>query len=460
PARPARLVGITVLGVAAGMCNEHTGPTLLLFIVAYNAWTWWTRRVHVPFRYLAALGALAGYALVFFAPGQSQRYEGLGEKYSLVQQVMVRGFSGNLDILQGLLYAAAPLLILLICIVAIGSLAEIVEHHDALPPAEVRRGQREAIVVVGLALMAGILITATVFASPKLGPRFYMHAMVVLLAGVMAIVRAYLHSPRSFAPFVVVAVIASTYAGARTIRSYYRHHHDSNVRLAELAQTPKGGVYTADAWAQVNETWWFLGDDFRDQKKRELAAKYFGLSRVLFRGSDLWATLGVSDVKLMMSYTFDPGLCIDELERFDLKPYIGRDVAAIHHQFLDTIAELQRSTTATLDTMDLVVTFRGTPPVLPRAKTYVARWRQGTLEGFTASHGRIGRTKDRIIKLPPELVARDWDTYLVAIGDTPRLLGKSSAGTFTYQPWRTAQYWVLACDADACFVTLALHHSI
>jgi Family of unknown function (DUF6056) len=457
PVGPLKLAGIALLGVAAGMCNEHTGPTLLVMVVVYLAWSWRSRRVHTLLGYAAAAGVLTGYALIFFAPGQSQRYDGIGERYTLVQQVIVRGLTGNLDIMQGFLYAAAPLLTVVVFVVAIGILAEGRDERDL---SEVRRRQRQALATVGIALAAGALITMTVFASPKLGPRFYMHAMLGLLAGVMATTRTFLHSPRSFAPFVVIAVVASGYAAARTIPSYTGYKADSDSRLAYLAATPRGGVYTAEAWDQVAETWWFLGDDFRDQKKRELVARYFQLDRVLFRGSDVWSTLGVSDVKLTMLSDFEPGLCIDELEQLDLPPYIGRDVAALHHAFQDAIAEIQRTAPARLRSIDLTATFLGSRPPLPRDRTYVARWRDGDLEAYTARLGRAGRSTRRTITIDDALVAGDWEIYLVAIGDPPKLLGKSSERQFHYRPWRTAQYWTMACKPEACFVMMSVHHSI
>ena len=457
PANPARLAGIVVLGVAAGMCNEHIGPMLLLLVIGYVAWAWRIRHVRSLFGYAAALGALVGYGLLFFAPGQSQRYEGLGEKYSLTEQIIVRGVSGNLDILHGLLFAAAPLLVLLVFVVAIGVVSE---RRDEQTLTEVRRQQRRAIALVGVALVAGALITVTLFASPKLGPRFYMHAMLALLAGVLATTRAFLYSPRSFAPFVILAVLASGYAAARTIPSYTHYKRDSDQRLAELAATPRHGVYTANAWDQVSESWWFLGDDFRDQKKRELAAKYFGLDRVLLRGSGIWTTLGVSDLKLTMHYDLEPAVCLDEIDKLDLKAYIGRDIAAIHHAFLDAIAEIQQFTSSRLRTIDLVATFLGATPPLPRSKIYVARWRDGVLEAYTSTLGRNGRSTERTITIADQLTTADWDIYLVAVGDPPRLLGKSSTRRFSYRPWRTAPYWTLACKADACFVTMAVHHSI
>jgi hypothetical protein len=455
PSGIGKLVVMLVIGVIAGMCNEHTGPTLLVAIVAYLVWNRRAHGVHVRIGYAAALGVIAGYALLFFAPGQSQRYEGLAEKYSVVQQIFVRGVSGNLEIFQGLLFCAAPVLLIVLAMVAIGSLA----RRGELAP-DVRQRQRAAVLALLVALLAATLITATVMASPKLGPRFYMHAMLGVLAGVMAIARAYLDSPRAFAPFVILAVFASGYAAARTVPSYTHYKRDADQRLTELAAMPAHGVYTADAWDQVSETWWFLGDDFRDQKKREMVARYFGLDRVLFRGSDVWTALGVADVKLQMHYHLEPELCLDEVDKLELKPYIGRDIAALHHAFLDAVTEIERTAPAHLRSIDLVATFLGEAPPLPRPQTYVARWRDGAVEAFTASLGRAGRSKDRTIRLADDVTAPDWDVYVVAIGDKPRLLGKTRDRQFTYQPWRTGQYWVLVCDQSACFVTMAMHHRI
>ncbi|MBS1120764.1 MAG: hypothetical protein H6Q90_2992 [Deltaproteobacteria bacterium] len=452
-----KLLGCFALAIAAGMGNEHVGPTLLVFTIAFIVHRWRQHHLHSGFFYVGALGAVLGYALIFFAPGQGQRYEGLAERFTVTQQILVRGITGNLDIMQGMLFAAAPLLVLLVAIIATGLVSERRDEQDLAP---VRTQQRDAILVVGFTLLGGALITMTVFASPLLGPRFYMHAMLLLLAGVLGVVRAFLHSRRSFTPFVVMAVLASGYAAARTIPLFTAVDRASTARLAELAATPAGGVYTADAWDQVSETWWFLGDDFRDQKKRELVANYFALDRVLFRGSDQWATLGVTDVKLTMHYDFDPPLCIDEVDQLDLKPYIGKDVGALHHAFLDAIAEIQRVTSAKLHYIDVVATFLGSSPPLPRDKVYVARWRDGVFEGYTAAMGRVGRSKDRKILLSPELQTAAWEIFLVAIGDPPKRLGTGNEGPFLYQPWRTAQYWILACKPDHCFVTYTAHHKI
>ena len=119
--------------------------------------------------------------------------------------------------------------------------------------------------------------------------------------------------------------------------------------------------------------------------------------------------------------------CASTSSTADLKPYIGRDVGAIHHAFLDAIAEIHRVAPSHLRSVDLVATFLSDPPPLPRPTLYVARWREGVLEGYVAKMVRKGRSPIRQITLPDSLKKSDWDIYVTGIGDPPKLLGKSTA---------------------------------
>jgi len=454
---PAKLAAFGLLGVAAGMCNEHTGPTLIVFVLGYALWR---RRRHgaTPLLvWLGLAGAIMGYAIIFFAPGQSQRYEGLAERYSPVEQVLVRGVAGNVDIFMSLLEAVAPLLVLATIAIAVGTISED-RTGDELEAA--RAAQRRALGFLGIALAAGALITITVFASPKLGPRFYMHSSLLLLGAVTGVVASYLHKPRAFAPFVVVAVVISLAAIARTVPSYARTKQASDARLAQLESAPPGGVVTLEAWEPVQESWWSLGDDARDQQKQAMLAHYFGLDRVLFRGGDLWKALGITDIKLTMHYTLDRPQCLDEVDNLDLAPFIGRDIGAMHHAFLDEITQIERTLHTTVEKVDLVANFLGTPPPMPRPTLYVARYDHGVLEGYTARIKRAGRSLERELVLSPKLKESDFEIYVTAVGDPPRDLGKSTDSHLGYEPWRAGTYWVLACKPDSCFVIFATSHVI
>jgi len=459
PPSLVRSLGFFAFGVAAGMCNEHTGPTLVLFTAGYAAWIWRRQRRIDRFVTAGAIGALVGFGLIFFAPGQGQRYSDfLAVRMSLTEQIVYRGFRGNLEIIQTLLFAAAPLMVVFLAILVIG----LVQDRPGQEPDDAGAPRREAAIgLLGWCFAACILMTITLFASPKLGPRFYMHGMSLVLGALLGVLLAFVRRPRSLAPFVVVALLASTYAAVRTIPLYTTLSRDSEVRLAELASAPSGSIYTAEAWEQVGESWWFLGDDFRDQKKRELVADYFGLQRVLFRAPGTWAVLGVSDVKLVMDYEIEPPVCLDRVEGLDLQPYIGRDVSALHRAFLDAIAEIRRRNPGNLHRIDLVATFVGGRPPMPRPRIYVARWADDRLEGYVTTIRRRGRSKDREVLLSPDLKHQPWQLYIVALGSEPRLLGTSTADApLTYQPWQTGTYWILACNAEHCFVTKSLHHRI
>jgi hypothetical protein len=453
-----KLVAYFVFAVAAGMCNEHTGPTLVAFTFVYAVWQWRKHGRRSLLVWAGVLGALAGFVVIFFAPGQSQRYEGVAEHYSAYQQVLVRGFAGNIDIYLNLLQAAAPLLLVAVAAVAIGMITESRPDPEL---AAIRDQQRRALVFVGITILAASTITITVFASPKLGPRFYLHATLLMFAGLLGIVQAFLHRARALAPFVIFAAIASGYAVARTVPTYLRLSRASDQRLAALAATPRGGALTLEAWDPVNESWWTMGDDARDQGKDVLIAKYFDLDRVLFRGGDHWKPLGLTDVKLTMHYELDTPMCLDELDELDIKPWMGTDVGAIHHAFLDAITEIQRVSGTHIKTIDLTATFLGSDPPLPRKKLYVARWVAGVFEGYTANIKRTGRSAKRQLVLSPALKTSDWDIYAIRIGDEPRKLGLSTSTTpLAYEPWTTGNYWVTACKADYCFVLFSTTHVV
>jgi hypothetical protein len=131
-----------------------------------------------------------------------------------------------------------------------------------------------------LALVAGLIVTATLCASPKLGSRLFIAPVSLLLASFIGIADRL--TPRGLAGFVVIAVAASTYAAVRTLPLFHDLGAQGDARMADLAATSPGDTFNAKPFVQVGESWWFIGDDFRDRHKREMVAEYLGLSRVTF----------------------------------------------------------------------------------------------------------------------------------------------------------------------------------
>ena len=531
------LAAYFAFGVVAGMCNEHTGPTLVAFLVGYVLWQ--RRRAGRIPRLAAAgtLGAIAGFAAIFFAPGQESRYEGLATKVSLVGRLFQRGITSNLDILRDWVVACAPVLGLAMIALVLarrddrvvpaghasssahgaaaganasldgaavgvnpspdGTAGSSASHHGAAagsnPSPDGAAGSNAsphrtagskasladgaagsnasldgaaasnapslaaALGWMGLALAAGTLITATVFVSPKLGPRFYLHGCALVLAGFLAIADRTLITRRRLAPFVVLAVAASIYAGVRSLPLYLRLADQSADRLAALARAPRGSVFTAESFEQVDDTWWFLGDDFRDVKKRDLIATYFDLRGVIFRAVDIEAPLGVSDVKLVPRYQVTPASCLDERGGLDLGSFRGIDIASVHKAAEAAIERLREriAPTGRLDRLDLVVGFAGDAPPLPRPNLVVGRWLPSGYEGHTGVIERRGSSKVRRVVLPKELAGTDYEIYAYQVSGEARRLGTARDAELAYVPWKRGSYWALACRPAECFVFAA-----
>lgn len=422
-----KCIAYGLAGVIVGACNEHTGPTLVVFLLGYAFWL--RRHGHMGRLVLSGfLGVMAGFAAIFFAPGQDQRYGELAQSMSLPARLLRRGIVNNLDILRDYVIYAAPLAVLLVIVM-------IVAHTGD----ETRR--RGALRLLALVLGAGVLMSVTLFVSPKLGSRFYLVSMALLLVGFIAVADAVL-TARQLVPFVVLAAAASIYAGARTVPLYRSVAAHGAERIAQLEAAPPGSELVVDALDQVGESWWYIGDDMDTLGKRELVASYLGLRRILYRGHDLERPLGLTGISIVPSIRVGaswrpfPGFDLGDTTGFDVKGM--QRAAAIS---LDLLLQHEHP-----DAFELEVVFAGTPPPLPRKKLLLARWQGGTFEAYSAELPRksLGRR---------DVVAKDVagkELYVLRVGDPPHRLDGTS-----YTPWRDGVYWILACDPDACFVIAA-----
>ena len=268
-----QVISFGLAGALTGICSEHTGPALILFLVGY---AWWLRRrdkqASVPLA--GAIGVMIGFCALLFAPGQDERYGGLARRSSPVELVFDRGVSGALEMGRDYLVYAAPLLGLLVLVLVVHLYAAREKMGDG----------RSAIRLILVGLAAGLVVAGTLCASPKLGSRFYIAPLAVLLAGFVALVDATLVSVRRLGALVVLAVVASTYAVVRTVPLYRTVAVQGDTRMAALDASTPGTAFVAEPFAQVGESWWFIGDDFRDPKKRAMVARYFALAKVTLRG--------------------------------------------------------------------------------------------------------------------------------------------------------------------------------
>ena len=434
-----------LLGVFAGASNEHTGPTLVIFTLAYAAWRYRTSEAMPKLALSGAFGVVAGFAIIFFAPGQGERYDGLGTKVSLVGRLLQRGVTGNLDILQDYLISAAP-------IVGLVVLALVASARDAD-----REAQKDPLWRFGWAIVAGALVTATLFVSPKLGPRMFVLPCALLVAGFVGVADVALTTTRRLATFVVLAALATIYASARALPLYARLAENSSERMHALDESKPGTVVTIDAYDQVEDTWWFLGDDFRYQNKREMVAEYFGLRDIVFRATDLEAPLGVSDARFTPIYTLTPASCLDQSGGLHLGRIRGLDVPSTQRAAKRAVERLRTrlGSKGRIDQLDIAVDFIGARPDLPRPAVLLGRWKDDAFEAYGGMIERDGSSRTRLVQVPKDLKVSTVDIFIYNVGHDWKELGKGTSSRLAYEPWRRGTYWALACRPTECFVIAA-----
>jgi hypothetical protein len=448
PSREAsvgRCATYALLGIAAGMCNEHTGPALLCLLVGLALWHY--RKGDRPrLLWAGAIGFFVGFCLIFFAPGQGSRYEGLAHQMSLFDRVIDHGIEGNLIILTDFYLYGAPVLALAV----VALVASLLRHTGDIA----RRD--EALRLIAIALAVGTIIAATLFVSPKLGARFYFVGLALLLGGFLALVDAVVVRTRVLVPLVVLAVLSSAYAGYRTIPLYRQVAVQGAQRMAELEAAPRGSVYVADAFVQIDESWWFIGDDFRDFKKRELVADYFNLAGVFFRGYHPHLPLGLMGIRIVPRYWTQGASCAADFEGFEFGVRKGFDIAS-HHMATQRLTKILQTQLGDqkLSRFELPIAFAGERPTLPRKELILSRWTAGQFEGYTAKLVRHRKQSPREVIPSPELAAKSMEMFAMLVGDTFESIGKTSDKKLSFAPWGKGVYWVLACDDTTCWVVAA-----
>jgi hypothetical protein len=309
----------------------------------------------------------------------------------------------------------------------------------------------------GWALVAGALITVTLFVSPKLGPRMFLLPCALLVAAFVGVADTVLVTSRRLAPVVVLAVLASGYAAARSIPLYARLDEASLVRMQTLDASKPGTVLTVDAYPQIEDTWWFLGDDFRNQNKREMVSDYFGLRDIVFRATDLEAPLGVSDARFTPIYTLTPASCLDASGGLHIGRIRGLDVPSTQRAAKAAIERLRTriGSKGRIDQLDIAIDFIGATPALPRPSLLLGRWKDDAFEAYGGLIERDGSSRTRVVQLPKDLKVGAVDIFIYNVGHDWKELGKGNSPRLAYEPWRQGTYWALACRPDECFVIAA-----
>lgn len=261
-----------VLGVAAGACNEHTGPAFLA-LGAAATWEAWRRDRRLRAWMVAGLlGLLTGYLLLLFAPGQSVRYAGLAAQAGIGERILARGVGGNLAVVARLVQYLAPALPWLVLAV----IARRRRWAEVAPAGETR---------AWLALVAGgVLCALTLLASPKLGPRLYL-APVALIAVALAGWVCHAAASRAGRRFNTGAAAVAVVGVFAICLWVYRAVGPIGAARWRLVSTSAYGTAVVVPAYPIAGGRWFLGDDFVNASLRDNLAADFQLASIAVAGN-------------------------------------------------------------------------------------------------------------------------------------------------------------------------------
>jgi hypothetical protein len=264
-----------VLGLAAGMCNEHTGPAFLGLGGLAAAWS--VRRGHglKPWMLAGLAGLLAGFLLLLLAPGNDVRYFGLAQRAGILERILDRGVAANLLVPARLAgYVAWALPWIALAVVARWAARRAAPERQAGPPPD--REQRLAWIALAA---AGVLAALTLLASPKIGQRLYLASVALIAIAIAGWLVARLSSARLRFACTLLSGAVLAYVEARCLATYAEVGPIGAERLARIRNAPPGARVTVPRFP-VARGKWFLGEDLTSEALRGYVAATHGLAGI------------------------------------------------------------------------------------------------------------------------------------------------------------------------------------
>lgn len=259
-------LGMLLLGLAAGLTNEHTGPAVLVGLVGAGLASRFggaARGVRLaPWMIAGVLGVALGYAALFWAPSQLVRYDGLGRE-PLTRWVLERGW-GNLALLAMGLAPLVPAL-----------LAWAVTRQ--LP----RPGRRRWLVAFFLWVSA--LICATLLFSPKVGLRLFWPATVLQLIAMVTWFGPILLAPRIHRWTIRVCALVIV-GHAATFMLIYAERGAAQAERLQRLRAGRGTHVVLPCYRPRSQHW-LVADDVARPRTQQMWRDEFGVAGVRVEGA-------------------------------------------------------------------------------------------------------------------------------------------------------------------------------
>ncbi len=447
------------LGWAAGMGNEHTGPTVFVALagLVYAAW-----RLHRRFHawMITGLAGLAiGYPMLFFAPGQKKRYGSIAARQGPLDHITERGPDGLWEIVLQFLWEAQ----LAVVLVLVGVFVALLRAHAAGRPAPAP--DRRTVVLVLALLVPAFAVVATLFASPTTGERlFFASATMFALAGAVLcdVVAAERSARRAMVGVALGALLIHGTWGAVTYATIAPEGRDRNARLAAAARARPGEIAYVPPLSKITRNLWFLGEDFDYASLREFVGhEVYGLG-----GIELDRPLRAEPTvpfKARIEFTMDPPMAQAEVWRRLVMPlsyvsaYPDRDVRLIR-RLLPQLEQIPGHRV-----VEVVAHVDGFAPPELRGRPFLGtRWRATTGE-FEVIDQLVRADDDLrvyILLRNGTFPAGLTDGYLHGCGRTRTVdLVRDERGLrMAYVPWCRGLMIAQACTATECWLAGTYWH--
>jgi len=314
-ARHWLIVPMFVLGWFAGMSNEHTGPTAMVAMLIFVGYAWKQGRLR-PWMIAGALGIFVGYPMLFFAPGQRERYAGMATRNTPLVMLSERGLAGCFEVIVDFVVEVqlATHLTLVALLASIGATRARGEKLRAL--------ETPALIAIGCIVLATGSIVVTLFASPTVGERLFL-APGVLVVIALAIVVDYAFLEAT-ARRLVVWICAGLFAyhAVRFVYVYAVGKRENDRRIAILESAPDDTEAKVPPYTMWKRTRWWWGDDFRYASLRQYVGnEVYDLSGIVLDRRTRWAEPTPSE-SYVARRVFDPPLPPDAAAKIAPMRYI------------------------------------------------------------------------------------------------------------------------------------------
>jgi Family of unknown function (DUF6056) len=454
PTRVWLVPAVAALGFAAGLTNEHTGPATIVAIVVCavvivrrGAAAGWIRRAWLA---SGALGLVLGYAALYLAPGQRERYGGTGAVATPLGSLMARGVVGSYEAIARLVVHAQAGIVLALAV--IGFAAVRAARRGAPVPGPDRDG---ALGIGGLVLWAGA-ITSTMLLSPLIGERLYLAPAILLVLACVVAIAPVLAADRGLARVAggVAAALVAVHAVV-FLEVQLAAHADAADRLARLERAPAGTVAVVPPFRHVRRARWFWGDDFVYASLREYVAHdVFGLAGIELEGSPAWAE-PTPPYRFSTTYRYQP-----PLDRAQLAALVDLpDYTPTYWEWV--IAQLRRRLPALREVdghelQEITVTVASDDPAVARVlhgrPLLADRWRDGAWS-FVYSHQQHDASGwPRFVFVDETLPEGLTDSYLVACGEARPIQVDRGHLVVAFAPRCDDAHLAILCTPRECWL--------